>query len=305
MVREGPLGHLSPSRVGELIRLPTTTIAAITRDRPSHYRERPLVTGGGKTRLLHVPHRELKLAQKRLLQRVLGKLPPHDCTACVRKRGTHWAYDRHAGHPAILRLDLADFFPSVPEGSVTEGFARLGAGERMAALLTGLTTLETELPQGAPTSVAVADIVLYPLDVRLGGLARKEGLTYTRYVDDLTISGGERRIERNERLVRKIVSEEGWALNEKGGIVGPEARHDLLGAVVNQKPNVSREYFGSVRSYLRLVGAGKTRIGKGDFETLSAKVNWIRSVNPERMRVLQPLLEEAARAMTHQPEEAT
>jgi hypothetical protein len=97
--------------------------------------------------------------------------------------------------------------------------------------------------------------------------------------------------------VREIVRDEGWTLNEKGGIVGPGERHALLGAVVNQKPNVSREYFGQVRSYLRQVAKGGVVVTREEFTALEAKVKWILSVNPERERVLRPLLAEAVIAM--------
>jgi hypothetical protein len=196
----------------------------------------------------------------------------------------------------LLQLDVADFFPSVDEARVRAAFERLGASKAMSELLTQLTTLEEELPQGAPTSVAVGDLVLFGLDRRLAGFAKKHGFTYTRYVDDLTLSGGGR-LEGFEGHVREIVRDEGWTLNEKGGIVGPGERHALLGAVVNQKPNVSREYFGQVRSYLRQVAKGGVVVTREEFTALEAKVKWILSVNPERERVLRPLLAEVVIAM--------
>ena len=80
----------------------------------------------------------------------------------------------------MLRLDISNFFPSVREDAVEGGFVRLGAGEQVANALVRLVTLPEGLPQGAPTSVAVADIVLFPLDVRLAGMAEKHGFTYSR-----------------------------------------------------------------------------------------------------------------------------
>ncbi len=160
----------------------------------------------------------------------------------------------------LLRLDLANFFPSVREGAVKDCLLRLGARGELANAMVRLVTLRERLPQGAPTSVAVADIVLCRLDVRLAGMAERRGFTYTRYVDDITVSGG-KRLARFEDLTRRIVTELGWELNEeKGSLVGPRQRHSLLGAVVNAKPNVSREYFDDVRSCLRRVvdGSGAT-----------------------------------------------
>ena len=189
----------------------------------------------------------------------------------------------------MLRLDISNFFPSVREDAVMEGLVRLGAHEQMANALVRLVALSEGLPQGAPTSVALADIVLFPLDARLAGMAAKHGFTYSRYVDDITLSGGTR-LGRFERLTGSIVTDLGWELNEKGGLVGPGERHGLLGAVVNAKPNVTREYFGEVRSYLRLVAKGQERPDEKDLRKLESKVEWILSVNPDRERVLRPLL---------------
>jgi hypothetical protein len=192
----------------------------------------------------------------------------------------------------MLRLDISNFFPSVRECTVKEGFVRLGAHERLANTLTRLVTLPDGLPQGAPTSVAVADIVLFPLDARLAGMAERNGFTYSRYVDDITVSGGTR-LARLERLTRRIVADAGWELNEKGGLVGPDQRHSLLGAVVNAKPNVAREYVREVRSYLRRLVKGQDRPDEEDLRKLESKVNWIVSVNPDRERTLRPLLASA------------
>ena len=196
------------------------------------------------------------------------------------------------GHPAMLRLDISNFFPSVRESAVEEGLVRLGARERLANALVRLVTLPEVLPQGAPTSVAVADIVLFPLDVRLAGMARKRGFTYSRYVDDITLSGGTR-LGRFERQTRRLVTDLGWELNEKGGLVGPGERHALLGAVVNAKPNVTREYFDEVRSFLRRVAKGQERPHEEDLRKLESRVEWIISINPDRERTLRPLLADA------------
>ena len=192
----------------------------------------------------------------------------------------------------MLRLDISNFFPSVRASAVTEGLLRLGASEEMAKALVRLVTLPEVLPQGAPTSVAVADIVLFPLDVRLAGMAQKRGFTYSRYVDDITLSGGTR-LQRFEQRTRSIVTDLGWALNEKGGFVGPGERHGLLGAVVNAKPNVTREYFDEVRSCLRRIAKDQEPPHEEELRKLESRVEWIISVNPDREPALRPVLVEA------------
>lgn len=287
VVDSRPLGQATVRDLATACRLSQRQLDRILQRRGEKYREVPITKTNGKTRMLHVPSCRLKLAQKRTLRWLVRRVAPHPCSACVRDRGTHWAYDRHAGHRSMLRLDISNFFPSVRERAVKEGVARLGAREQLSNAFVRLVTLPEGLPQGAPTSVAVADIVLFPLDVRLAGMAERHGLTYSRYVDDITLSGG-RRVGRLQRLTRNIVADMGWELNEKGGLVGPDQRHALLGAVVNAKPNVAREYVREVRSYLRIVAKGQERPDEKALRKLESRVNWIISVNPDRERALRP-----------------
>lgn len=290
-VDTGPLRQLSVGDLARKCRLSERELDRILESRAREYRE--IVLTNGKTRTLHEPSRRLKLAQKRTLRWLVRRIPPHPCSACVKERGIHWAYPRHAGHPSMLRLDISNFFPSVREGAVKDCLLRLGAREEMANAMVRLVTLPERLPQGAPTSVAVADIVLFRLDVRLAGMAERRGFTYTRYVDDITVSGG-KRLARFEDRTKRIVTELGWELNEeKGSLVGPRQRHSLLGAVVNAKPNVSREYFDDVRSCLRRVVDGQERPDERKLRKLESRVDWIISVNPDREQALRPLLADA------------
>lgn len=290
----GPLRRLSVGDLARKCRLTERELDRILESRAAEYRE--IVLTNGKIRTLHEPSRRLKLAQERTLRWLGRRVAPHPCSACVKDRGIHWVYPRHAGHPAMLRLDISNFFPSVRESVVKDGLLRLGAREELANALVRLVTLPERLPQGAPTSVAVADIVLFRLDVRLGGMAERRGFTYTRYVDDITVSGG-KRLARFKGQTRRIVTELGWKLNdEKGGLVGPHQRHSLLGAVVNAKPNVSRGYFDDVRSCLRRIVDGQERPDERDLRKLASRVEWILSVNPDRERALRPLLANAVAA---------
>src|SRR5581483_5861291 len=138
---------------------------------------------------------------------------------------------------AVLRIDLQDFFPSVA-GVRTQAFFRTaGYPETVADLLGGICTNATpravlrtlpveargvysrpHLPQGAPTSPALANICAYRVDCRLAGLAQKAGAQYTRYADDLAFSGNEnfaRRAERFSIHIAAILLEEGFAVNHR------------------------------------------------------------------------------------------
>ena len=108
------------------------------------------------------------------------------------------------------------------------------------------------LPQGAPASPALANLVCFRLDRRLTGLAASFGATYTRYVDDLTFSGGEG-IARGpfERLVGEIVQDEGFRLNQpKTRSTSSAGRQSVLGTVVNVRPTLPRRERDALRALL-------------------------------------------------------
>lgn len=295
----GPLRRLSVQKLVGICRLSEQQFAHLLESREEEYHEVSWKTESGKTRTLHIPSERLKAVQRLILRYMIDRVPRHPCSACVKGRGNHWAYRRHARHPSMLRLDISNFFPSVGEDAVRKGFVRLGAREQVANALVRLVTLPERLPQGAPTSVAVADMVLFPLDVRLTGMAEQHGFTYSRYMDDITLSGGNR-LARFEQTARRIVTDLAWELNEKGGLVGSDQRHSLLGGIVNAKPNVTSEYYGEVRSYLRLIAKGRERPDNDAFHTLRSKVAWIVSVNPERRAALRALVDEAVTTLKEQ-----
>ncbi len=144
---------------------------------------------------------------------------------------------------------------------------------------------------GRPTSPALANLAAFRLDRRLTGLAAALGGTYTRYADDLTLSGSRRLLAQAGRLgetVATIAREEGFLVNgRKSGIATRAARQQVCGIVVNQRLNVPRSEYEELKALLhnaaRRGPAGENRLGVADFRShLLGRIAWIESLNPER-----------------------
>lgn len=285
------LRKLDLTGLSEVTRTPIHRLIELAVGSDYFYQRRTLVSESGKKRELLVPAPELKKIQIQIYRRLLRPLRPHKAVACVRGRGVRWAVTQHSRRPVLLHEDIADFFPSVGRGRVVAALQRFEVAPDAIEILSGLVTAQDQLPQGAPTSTAVGDLVLFKLDCRLGGLADSEGLTYTRYVDDLAFSGGMRLQHRFEPLIHRIIAEEGWRLNAKGGTHGPESRHLLLGVVVNSSPNATVEYRNSLRSVLRLIRSGKIEVTRNELRSLRAKVDWVAALNPRSGTSLRKHLE--------------
>src|SRR5262249_2539064 len=174
-----------------------------------HYVQFDVPKKSGGTRTLSAPHRTLAAAQAWVLANVLAKLPTEEpAHGFVAGRSTLTNARPHAGQDVVVNFDLEGFFPSIGFARVRHLFHRIGYSGAVATLLALLCTEcprkrvvyagtpyfvatgPRGLPQGACTSPVLSNQIARKLDRRLGGLARKLSLTYTRYADDLTFSAG-------------------------------------------------------------------------------------------------------------------
>ena len=183
----------SPVRFGldELARRSGVPIAELKAAAPAYRSVRVPKRSGGE-RTLRVPDPATKAIQRHLLHGVLDRVPIHPAAHGFESgRSIVTNALPHAGKAVVIRMDLVDFFDSTSARRVRRLFRVLGWDAESAALLTRLTTDGGTLPQGAPTSPRLANLVNVRLDARLSALAISLGGTYTRYADDLTFSFAE------------------------------------------------------------------------------------------------------------------
>ena len=198
---------------------------------------------GGGSRVIASPSPALKAVQDWLHRHVTTALPAHDAAhGFVPGRSIVSNAKPHVAAGLILKLDIEDFFGRVRRGRVYRVFRRAGYASDVADLLASLTTLRSTLPQGAPTSPALANVAAYGLDARLSGLARKRQCRYTRYADDITLSGS-RDLDWSaiRRQAELIMRDEKFRPNEaKMRFVSGKRRQLVTGVVVNEKLNWPR-----------------------------------------------------------------
>lgn len=200
----------------------------------------------GGTRRLLVPSHELKAVQRRILRRVLAKLTVHPAVAGF-EEGQSIVHNarQHVGKAVVLKMDIEDFFPSTKAERLTKYFQRIGWNRAAAELLTKLTTYEGGLPQGAPTSPRLSNLVNRRLDTRIGRVVTRRKGTYTRYADDITISfprDNGRRVRGMIQYVRRRLKIEGYRSNrDKQLILRQHQQQRVTGLVVNRKVNLPRE----------------------------------------------------------------
>ena len=213
------------------------------------YKEKTIPREGKKPRLISIPDNYLKNVQRRILNNILKKTACHDAAhGFMSRRSIFTAVKAHIGKRVVLVIDIRNFFDTISSRRVCGMFKSLGFSPQEAAVLTKLCCYKDKLPQGAPTSPMIANIVCRKLDSRLAGLAGKKGFSFTRYADDLIFSGDAKLIGLTP-FIKQIIKEEGFAVaEEKFRIMRSGSRQRVLGLNVNTKVSVPRKVRRIIRA---------------------------------------------------------
>jgi retron-type reverse transcriptase len=229
----------------------------------------------GSDRKICAPKKQLKWVQRQILKHILSKVPPHPAAhGFVNGRSTVSNAGPHVGHELVVKFDLKDFFPTMHYFRVMGFFASLGyptgncmfgtddESNQIAPVLARLCCYtpspkewgSATLPQGAPTSPAISNLVCRRLDARLGGLAKRNGGVYTRYADDLTFSFPKAdglKLGRFRWWVDQVCQQEGFTINQdKFRVIRDSQRQVVTGIVVNEVLRIPRELRRKYRAIL-------------------------------------------------------
>jgi RNA-directed DNA polymerase len=272
-----------------------------SRERVSHYVTYAIPKRSGGQRIIHAPKARLKAILRRLQAELVRKLPVSEhAHGFVAHRSVRTGAALHVGKRVVMRLDLRDFFPTVTSARVRGYLVALGYGYPVAATL---AVLATEAPrqrveldgtifhvpvgprtcvQGAPTSPGLCNAIAHKLDRRIAGLARRAGFAYTRYADDLTLSGHD--IDAAHRLrkqIERVIREEGFEVNaKKTRIMTSGGAQRVTGVTVNQVLGLSRKERRRIRAMLH-------RDDPAQRQHVAGLLAWVEMLSPEQARALR------------------
>lgn len=278
----------------------------------NHYQQFEIAKKTGGVRKISAPMPRLKRAQYWLLDNVLNKVKIHDAAhGFVTGRSILTNALPHVKKAVVINLDLENFFPTISYRRVKGMFLQLGYSETVATLMALLSTepetdvvnMDNEtwyvqqgerfLPQGAPTSPAVTNIICRRLDSRLSSMAAKLGFSYSRYADDMTFSSD--KTDNVQQLLwrcKQIIKDEGFIIHpQKTRIMRCHQKQEVTGVVVNEKPSIDRETLKRFRALLFQMGKdgieGK-RWGCGELmASIDGYANFVAMIAPEKGLPLQ------------------
>jgi retron-type reverse transcriptase len=295
------LGVKSPQQMGWLL------LASDVEDGP--YIRFTIPKRDGTERAICAPKKQLRWVQRQILDQILARVEPHDAAHGFREgRSTVTNATPHLGAELLLKFDLTDFFPTIHFYRVVGLFARLGyavgdarfrssdEAQSIAPVLARLCCYTSDpqkwrnalVPQGAPTSPALSNLVCRRLDARLTGLATRNSGVYTRYADDLTFSfkTKELKVGRFRWWVDQICHQEGFFVNQrKFRVIRASQRQVVTGIVVNDElrvPRPERRRFRAILHNCRKLGIESQSRGHPRFgDYLRGLASYIHMVHPD------------------------
>ncbi len=259
------------------------------------YHKFSIANGFGKVRLISAPDRRLKILQRKLVP-LLDQLyrirnPVH---GFVPKRSVKTNAEAHGDRRFIVNLDLQDFFPTITENRVRGLLTSLGVDTRVAEIVASLCCCDGHLPQGAPTSPVLSNMICYRLDTELLRIARNARAIYTRYADDITFSSYQPPVPLFEGAIpsvgrfpsdvlalqlREVFQSNGFTVNPiKSHYADRNSRRIVTGVKINSGLNVDRRYVRHIRALLHsieimgLAGAQAKYLSTGGKGSLAAHI---------------------------------
>lgn len=287
------MGDLSPQRsrvldqrLASYLERHESSLREIASDTSSHYWRYPIPKKQGSVRWIEAPKPELKEVQRELLTMLLYQLPVHErAHGFIPNRSIITHAQNHVGRRWVLTLDLSDFFPSTHRGLIRQHFEPLlksHCSPEHCELIIDLCLLKDRLPQGAPTSPQLSNVVFRTFDAQLEEWAQAHSLTYSRYADDLSFSGDQLPRDFYRQVHARVHP---YRLNpKKTRVLGRGSRQLITGLVVNERVNLPRAQRRKLRAIAHRIATtgveATLKINEWTQDELSGHVAWLAQVSP-------------------------
>jgi RNA-directed DNA polymerase len=283
----------------DLIKIDPPSLQALLANKQRYYSvfSRPKKKGGFREITPSKgPLKALQYKIKSLLDARI-KWPPY-LHGGIRCRSVLTNADRHTGHQMVINLDIKDCFPSTTEEKVKDAMSRFGLDDNLAKLITDICTFKGHIPQGAPTSTCIVNLVLMAIDRDFFGYCKSKGFNYSRFVDDITVSA-DQDLRSFKNVFHNFIEARGYRVSQYLSL-GRDKRQIVTGLVVNDKLRPTSEFIQELRNDIKAGWPENNALetvanGYGlSIRQLKAniwgRVNFVRSIDNKLGRKLRGLL---------------
>jgi len=293
--KKRPFNLHGSKNIYKLLGISKTDAIKMAQNIENYYRSYPIKKSSGKLRWIDAPQNQLKKCQRDILERILYQFRPHQgAVGFVKNIGVKDGAKRHLGNKVVLCVDVHDFFGSLSLFQVyaafgymlrklTETHKSFKYTKEDVELLVKLTTYKAHVPQGAPTSPALANIICRQLDRELQAVADHDNLVYTRYADDISFSHKNKQFKITKIIepIKKILAYYGLKLNRaKTRVLRPHKRMCITGVVINDKLSVPKYVWRNIRAQLHNLIKYKRTLTLEESQKLRGKIEWIGIFRP-------------------------
>lgn len=266
-------------------------LASVINSNTNHYRDFKIPKRSGGTRQISAPYPALLDCQNWIYQNILKKIEIHPAAqGFTHKKSIITNAAIHLNQNHFLKIDLKDFFPSIKINKVITVFNSLGYSNKVSYYLASICCFGDELPQGAPTSPILSNIISKTLDNRLANFSKKLDLKYTRYADDLAFSGKEIP-SKYIQYISQIVESCDYTINNKKTILQQDKGKRIITgiSIADKKLQVPKEYKRKLKQEIHFIikfgivsHIRKLKIKNPHYElTILGKIRFWLSVEPD------------------------
>lgn len=280
----------NPSHLSELVGYKKEFLKKVTLHPSYFYRDFEITKKNGKKRSIAEPLPSLKEIQIWILKNILNNvLISAFAKAYKPKTSLIENLKFHKSQPKVFTLDLENFFPSIKTAAVEKVFLDLGYSKTVSNMLAKLCTKDNSLPQGAPTSPYLSNLIFREADNIISDYCKKEKIRYTRYADDLSFSGDFDQDILLDKVTNAVEKLNLHINNNKTKLMTPDTRQTVTGIVVNEKPQVvfhKRNELRQAMYYIKKFGFDEHRVYReinriNYLEHLLGKINFVLQINPK------------------------
>lgn len=262
----------------------------LIRNKKRYYVSYKILKSNKSVRWIRAPQEPLKSIQRQILHKILYRFTASSIAhGFVRERNPKSHAEKHIGKKTLVTLDLKDFFPSITQRRV-RGLLKiilprhpdLTVTPIMVDQLSELLTYDGKLPQGAPTSPTVSNLICLNFDKKLTELQDEHSCTITRYADDIAVSFDHRGIRDVILSLTKCILESGFRINyRKFKVRRAHKRQKITGVLVNEKTNAPKRLRKNLRAQIHnyKINNKNLELNSKEYLELRGRVEWIKSLN--------------------------
>lgn len=273
-----------------LVNLSPRAIYQLSVNSEFHYKTYQIKKSNGKLRDISQPSKQLKGLQLWLLNNILNKLKVSEYSkGFEKKQSIADNVKPHILSNCLLNIDIKDFYPSINSIKVYNLFKSIGYNKLISTIFTNICTFKNTLPQGSPCSPKISNLICWKMDSRIQGYVGKKGIIYTRYADDITISGiVPSKVINLLPFIEKIIKEEGFVLNKtKTRFTGKLRKREITGLIIYDNTfGIGRNKYRLIRSKLFNITKLQNSITQRQINHILGWLSYISSVDNKRYKML-------------------